>query len=95
MNSASVHCTVFLSVDLCLYITPKFIYPCVSMKCKGGFFLFFLFIYDIQHCFICRPSYWTVSEDAGIEPRAVANRDVAVIRSNHSALNQFLGSLKV
>ncbi len=28
---------------------------------------FFLFMYDIQHCFICRPSDSTVSEDAWIE----------------------------
>ncbi len=26
-------------------------------------------MYDIQHCFICRPSYSTESQDAGIEPR--------------------------
>jgi hypothetical protein len=25
-------------------------------------------MYVIQHCFICRPSDYTVSEDAGIEP---------------------------
>jgi hypothetical protein len=30
------------------------------------------FMYCIQHCFICRPSDSTVSEDAGIEPRTVA-----------------------
>jgi hypothetical protein len=35
-----------------------------------GFFIIF-FIYDIQHCFICRPSDSTVSEYAGIEPRTV------------------------
>ncbi len=29
-------------------------------------------MYVIQHCFICRPSDFTVSEDAGIEPRTVA-----------------------
>ncbi len=28
--------------------------------------------YLIQHCFVCRPSDSTVSEDAGIEPRTVA-----------------------
>jgi hypothetical protein len=33
---------------------------------KKGFFGFFLFLYDIQHCFICRPSDSTVSEDVGI-----------------------------
>jgi hypothetical protein len=30
---------------------------------------FLVFKYFIQHCFICRPSGSTVSEDAGIEPR--------------------------
>ncbi len=37
---------------------------------SGGFFR--IFKYFIQHCFICRPSYSTVPEDAGIEPRTVA-----------------------
>jgi hypothetical protein len=49
---------------------------------KAGFFGFFLFMFDIQHCFICRPS--TVSEDAGIEPRTVATTALAVRRFNHS-----------
>jgi hypothetical protein len=37
-------------------------------------YFFFLFMYYIQHCFICRPSDSTVLdlEDAGIEPRTVA-----------------------
>ncbi len=34
-------------------------------------------MYDIQHCFICRPSDFTVSEDAGIEPRIVATTALA------------------
>ncbi len=55
-------------------------------KNKGGFFLdFFFFMYDIQHCFICRPSDSSVSEDAGIESRTVATIALAVRRSNHSA----------
>ncbi len=33
---------------------------------------FFLFMYVIQHCFICRPSDSTASEDAGIVPRTFA-----------------------
>ncbi len=37
-------------------------------RVTGGLFGFFLFMYDIQHCFIRRPSDSTVSEDAGIEP---------------------------
>ncbi len=48
-----------------------------------GFFLDFLSLYGIQHCFICRPSDSTVSEDARIEPRAVATLAWAVRRSNH------------
>jgi len=41
---------------------------------KRDFFL----MYVIQHCFICRPSDSNVSEDAGIEPRTVANSALAV-----------------
>ena len=41
-------------------------------------------MYNIQHCFICRPSDSTVSEDAGIEPRAVATTALAVGRSNYN-----------
>jgi hypothetical protein len=46
----------------------------VLSKLKGGFCDFFFFMYDIQHCFICRPSDSTVSEDAEIEPRTVATK---------------------
>jgi hypothetical protein len=35
-------------------------------------------MYDIQQCFICRPSDFSVSEDAGIEPRTVATTALAV-----------------
>ncbi len=35
-------------------------------------FLFIFCWYFIQHCFICWPSDFTASEDAGIEPRTVA-----------------------
>jgi hypothetical protein len=42
-------------------------------------------MYFVQHCFICRPSDSTVSEDAGIEPRTVATSAMAVRRSSHSA----------
>jgi hypothetical protein len=38
-------------------------------------------MYFIQHCFICRPSDSTVSEDAGIEPRTVAT---LVLNATHS-----------
>jgi hypothetical protein len=39
---------------------------------------FGIFQYFIQHGFICRPSDSTVSEDAGIEPGAVATSALAV-----------------
>jgi hypothetical protein len=46
---------------------------------KSFFFLIFFWAifsffcsYNIQHCFICRPSDATVPTDAGIEPRTVA-----------------------
>ncbi len=57
----------------------------VSGKCdsKGGFFSFFMYV--IQHCFICRPSDSTVSEEAGIEPRTVATLALTDRRSNHLA----------
>ncbi len=42
-------------------------------------------MYFIQHCIICRLSDFTVSEDAVIEPRTVANLTLAARRSNHSA----------
>jgi hypothetical protein len=34
---------------------------------KGDFFIFYFFMYVIQHCFICRLSDSTVSVDAGNE----------------------------
>ncbi len=55
---------------------------------KEGFFRIFSFsMYDIQHCFICRPSDYTVSEDAGVEPRTAATAVLAVRRSNHLGYN--------
>jgi hypothetical protein len=42
-------------------------------------------MYDIQYCFIYRPSDSTVSEDAGIEPRTVATLALTARRSNHLA----------
>jgi hypothetical protein len=39
--------------------------------------LIFLYMYFIQHCFICRLSDSTVSEDGGIEPRTVATSIVS------------------
>jgi hypothetical protein len=37
----------------------------------------------IQHCFVCRPSYSTVSEDAGLEPMTVATLALTARRYNH------------
>ncbi len=69
-------------------ITSYAILPSDGRLLKGDF-LFFIgflfFMYDIQHCFICSPSDFTMSEDAGIEPRTVATTALAVRRSNHSA----------
>jgi hypothetical protein len=56
------------------------------------FFNFYLFMYFILHCFICRPSDSTVSEDAGIEPRTVATSALAVRRSSHSATSHPLSA---
>ncbi len=42
-------------------------------------------MYVIQHCFICRPSDYTVSVNAGIEPRTVGTLALTTRRSNHSA----------
>ncbi len=41
---------------------------------KGRFCNFSLFMYEIQHCLICRPSDSTVSEATGIEPRQLRLR---------------------
>ncbi len=48
------------------------------------FLNFFFYVrYGIQHCFICRPSDSTMSEDAGIEPKSVATSALAVRTANH------------
>jgi hypothetical protein len=71
-----------------------------SYSFNRGIFLD-LFMYFIQHCFICRPSDSTVSQDAGIDPGLlrVATSAMAVRRSNHSARSQplfciFFGGLE-
>jgi hypothetical protein len=60
-----------------------------GLKTENSFQGFF-FKYVIQHCFICRPSDSTVSEDAGIEPRTVATLVLTARRSNHSARSRQL-----
>ncbi len=42
-------------------------------------------MYVIQHCFIYRPSDSAVTEDAGIEPSAIATLALIARRSNYSA----------
>ncbi len=68
--------------------------PQTSKRTDRYIFFFFLNIfwgifsfcsYNIQHCFICRPSDSTVPTDAGIEPRTVATCALSVRRSNHQA----------
>jgi hypothetical protein len=70
---------VFYAILTFLYVTKVR----TNILLKRGFFDFFK-IYDIQHCFIRRPSDFTVSEDAGIEPRTVATLTLTDRRSNHS-----------
>jgi hypothetical protein len=67
-----------------------FLYRTLSHRnlCLCNFFIrgFFRFVhFFIQHCFICRPSESTVSEDAEIEPRTVATTALAVRHSNPPA----------
>ncbi len=52
---------------------------------RAIFFIFCSSLYWFQHCCICRPSDFTVSEYAGIEPRTVATSALTVRRSNHTA----------
>jgi hypothetical protein len=75
-----------LSPTTAAILASLFILPYLFVAdIKGDFFGFFLFMYNIQHCFICRPSDSTVSKNAEIEPRTVATTALAVRRSNHSA----------
>ncbi len=47
----------------------------------GG--IFYIFLYYIQHCFICRPSDSALPTDTGIEPRTIETGALTVRRSNH------------
>jgi hypothetical protein len=53
-----------------------FVHCIAFLKINRGFF--YVHMYFIQHCLICRPSDSTVSTDAGIEPRTVATSALAV-----------------
>jgi len=54
---------------------------CLPQSYKRVIFWIILYVL-VQQCFICRPSYSTVSEDAGFEPRTVTTTALAVRRSN-------------
>jgi hypothetical protein len=41
-----------------------------------------MYLYFILHGFVCRPSVFSMSEDAGIELRIIATLALAVIRCN-------------
>jgi hypothetical protein len=47
--------------------------------------IIWIFMYVIQHCFICRFSDSTVSEDAEVETGTVATLALTARRSDHSA----------
>jgi hypothetical protein len=61
----------------------------VIQNFKLAFLDFFLFMFVIQHFFICRPSDSTVSEDAGI--RTVATLALIARRSKHSRQDLIMG----
>jgi hypothetical protein len=71
------------AANACKYHRPLHKVRCQLKKGKSVviLFFFFLFMYDIHHCFIFRP----YDSDAGIEPRTVAITILPVRRSNHSA----------
>ncbi len=66
--------------NCCLYVEHM-----VGVKLEGYTFRIFPFVHDVRHCLVCRPSDYTVSEDAEIGPRTIATMAVDVRRSNHSA----------
>jgi hypothetical protein len=74
------HNTFYVSEQLCLF--------CMYEKREKNIlliFVFFFFLCTLFNTFICRPSDSTVSEDAGIEHRAVATLALTARRSYHSA----------
>jgi hypothetical protein len=68
---------------LLVLCSPSILFEMIFLK--GDLIGFFLLMYEIQHCFICRPTDSTLSEDAGIKIGTVATTALAVRRSNHSA----------
>ncbi len=85
-------CQLCCMVQICINFLSSISDSLYSMEhnlqrlCFNIFWGIFSFcLYNIQHCFICRPSDSTVPTDAGIEPRTVATSALAVRRSNHQA----------
>jgi hypothetical protein len=74
-----------LFIKKALYPSNKVAVLVINFNLKGDFFGFFFFMYVNKHCFICRPSDSTVSEDAGIYPSTVATFTLIARRYNHSA----------
>jgi hypothetical protein len=54
--------------------------------------IFIYFTYYIQHCSLCRPSDYNVSEseDSGMELRTFAMFALEVMRSNTTVLSSFM-----
>jgi hypothetical protein len=50
-------------------------------------------MYDIQHCFVCRPSDSTASEDAGVAPRTVVITILSV-RSHPPSVRSHASSVR-
>ncbi len=91
MNNAFLPCVLLWGINQKFYfnysfslLSPSFIFNIIFTVTFSPQHFFF-FLYCIQHCFICRPSDSTLSEDAVIEPRTVATTAMTVRRSNHSA----------
>jgi hypothetical protein len=90
MQRGRGNATILANPVLCLFNLPD----AIIFK-QGDFLNFFLCMYFIKHCIICRPSYSTVTEDAGIEPRTVSSSKLAdrrdalalfiILCSSHSA----------
>jgi hypothetical protein len=72
---------------MCESVASYSVYLTILFFKQRDFFIRFFMYVLIQHCFICRPSDSTVSEDAGsgTEPRTVATSALIVRGSSHSA----------
>ncbi len=78
--------SVLINLNLDLIRIRNCVVTCVDLRfcfcALWGFLgILFFFIYVIQHCFICRPSDSTATEDARIEPRTVTTLALTARRS--------------